>query len=433
MSVTQNPVELKAALAKQADLAKEALNSMTEEQPGKFVMSTEAKTAYQSAIETANEIKAHLAMVEEVSGLSAAASEPVAEFKSAAMSQAAVDAHKEIQKDYSPSELKSIGEAFVESAEYKAFQAAGGHGQGDPFDSTEVKDVYSALAPTTTPLVGFGRTETLPMLMRQHRTARVRDLFNARSTTANLIEFYRVTGLVNNAAVVPERAVEDTVAVFGKKPQSTLTFAPEQAPVRTIAHWEAAHRTVLADEPQLRGIIDDELMYGLRLTEDAQLLTGSGSGENIRGLLNTPNIQVYLQSSGPVTDNKADAVRRAITKVILAEYESTGVVLNPLDWEDVELTKDDNGGYIISTGVATGAQKRLWQLPVVATPVIAEGTFLTGAFGLGAQIYDREAPNIRMADQHQDFFVRNALVILAEQRLALAVPRPEAFVKGTFS
>ena len=66
------------------------------------------------------------------------------------------------------------------------------------------------------------------------------------------------------------------------------------------------------------------------------------------------------------------------------------------------------------------------------TPAIAEGTALIGAFGTGAQIYDRESPSIRVSEQHADFFVRNAIVILAEQRLALAVKRPESFVKVNF-
>ena len=56
-----------------------------------------------------------------------------------------------------------------------------------------------------------------------------------------------------------------------------------------------------------------------------------------------------------------------------------------------------------------------------------------GAFGTGAQLYDRQQANIRVSEQHSDFFVRNAVVILAEQRLALAVKRPEAFVKDTFN
>ena len=82
--------------------------------------------------------------------------------------------------------------------------------------------------------------------------------------------------------------------------------------------------------------------------------------------------------------------------------------------------------------MALGGEPRVWRIPVVETPAIAEGTALVGAFGTGAQLYDREQANIRVSEQHSDFFVRNAIVILAEQRLALAVKRPEAFTKITF-
>ncbi len=73
------------------------------------------------------------------------------------------------------------------------------------------------------------------------------------------------------------------------------------APVRTIAHWEAAHRNVLADEPQLRSIVDNELLYGLRLTEDNQILSGAGTGEDLTGILNTTGIQTYAWSAGSTT------------------------------------------------------------------------------------------------------------------------------------
>jgi HK97 family phage major capsid protein len=109
-------------------------------------------------------------------------------------------------------------------------------------------------------------------------------------------------------------------------------------------------------------------------------------------------------------------------------------VLHPNDWEGIEIQKGSGDGqYMLFTSIAIGAQATVWRNPVVETPAIPEGTFLTGAFGTGAQLYDRQQGNIRVADQHADFFVRNAIVILAEERLALAVKRPEAFIKGAFS
>jgi HK97 family phage major capsid protein len=116
----------------------------------------------------------------------------------------------------------------------------------------------------------------------------------------------------------------------------------------------------------------------------------------------------------------------------LAYYEPSGVVVHPSDWEKLELAKDAQGQYLIALSVAMGGEPKVWRMPVVDTPAIAQGTCLTGAFGTGAQLYDREQANIRISEQHSDFFIRNAIVILAEQRLALAVKRPEAFVKVTF-
>ena len=82
--------------------------------------------------------------------------------------------------------------------------------------------------------------------------------------------------------------------------------------------------------------------------------------------------------------------------------------------------------------VSMGAEARLWRLPMVATPAIDEGYALVGSFGIGATLYDRQEGNIRVAEQHSDFFVRNAVAILAEERLALAVKRPESFVEVNF-
>lgn len=183
--------------------------------------------------------------------------------------------------------------------------------------------------------------------------------------------------------------------------------------------------------PQLQAVINNELLYGLQLEEDAQILSGSGLNEDLLGILNTSGIQTYVQDSG---EQKADALRRAATKALIANYEPTGYVLHPYDWEDVELQKGDGDGqYMLVTNVAIGAQAQVWRQPVVETPAIAEGTFLTGAFGLGAQIYDRQQANVRIAEQHADFFVRNAVAVLVEERLALATKRPESFVKGTFA
>jgi HK97 family phage major capsid protein len=399
---------------------------------GTVVVSAEQKTAFDKNMADIREIKSLVESLESMRDADKWASEP-----QDSVAQASAFASQEIQHAVQSMGRKSIGEAFLASAEFKSLLQSGSANMPAPYKSgSEVysqKDLYSAL-PTGTP-GSFGTIQRDAMVIPPMRTKRVRDLFPSRTTTAAIIEYFRMTGFTNNAAAVAERSG----SAFGAKPQSSFTFVGEQAPVRTLAHWEAAHRNVLADEPQLRSIIDNELMYGLRLQEDAQILNGSGTGENLTGIMNTTGIQTYNWSSGfysataGMSDTKADALRRAATLSFLAYYEPSGVVLHPNDWEDIELTKDGNGAYVVAVSVAMGGEQKLWRIPVVDTPAMTEGQALIGAFGTGAQIYDRESASIRISEQHADFFVRNAIVILAEQRLALAVKRPESFVKVTFN
>lgn len=344
-----------------------------------------------------------------------------------------------------PAQYKSVGARFIESAEFKGRNSGTGvmpnaFQVDEDLTSLEKKDIYTAAGGTLTRF-SFGRVEQEPIVQRPYRTDRVRDLFPVANTNANLIEYLRVLGYLdgeNNARTVPERETDAVDSPFGLKPHTRLKLSPAQAPIRTIAHYELAHRNTLDDEPQLRSIIDTELLYGLRLVEDDQVLNGDGTGENLLGILRTPGIQQYPgpglgygQTGTPVKENdtKVDAIRRAATRVMLAYFSPTGVVLHPFDWEEMELTKDKNLNYILAINVAIGAEKRIWQMPVVATPAMNQGTSLIGAFGLGAKIYDRQQSNIRVAEQHDDLFVRNAVAILAEQRVGLTVSRPESFVR----
>jgi len=371
--------------------------------------------AFRSNLAKAREIRAE---IEALEGLS--------EVKSWATGSVAPAQTSKV--DFSSSDSrKSIGQRFIDSDEFKAIgNGRNGYTMQAPF---QAKDVFTAL-PSGTP-GDFGTPQREGIVDRAKRVSRVRDLFNVQQTNSNMIEYFRVSGFTNNAATVSERS--GTPEVFTSKPQSSMTVVGVQAPVRTIAHFEVAHRNVLEDEPTLRGIIDNELLYGLRLTEDDQILNGNGSGSNLTGIRNVSGVQTLNWSAGAVGDSRIDAIRRGITKSLLAYYEPTGIIMHPNDMEDIELTKDEQNRHIMVMSVSIGAEARLWRLPIVSTPAITEGKVLIGSFGVGATLYDRMEGTIRVAEQHSDFFVRNAVAVLAEERIALAVKRPESFVEVTLN
>lgn len=251
------------------------------------------------------------------------------------------------------------------------------------------------------------------------RRMTVRDLLSQGRMDGNSLEYVREVGFVNNAAPVAEGAL---------KPQSDMQLELISTSAKVIAHHMKASRQILSDFAQLQSVIDQRLMYGLQFVEEAQILNGDGTGQNLNGIL--PQATEY---AAPITIAGAtaiDTLRLAALQAELAEFPTTGYVLHPSDWTGIELLKDDMGRYIIGNPQGT-LNPTLWGKPVVATQAMAEGTFLTGAFQLGAQIFDRWDARVELGYVNDDF-TRNMVTILAEERLALAVYRPEAFVTGEF-
>jgi HK97 family phage major capsid protein len=319
-----------------------------------------------------------------------------------------------------PVAVKSLGEMFTDSEQYKEMMAK----KSLNSSPVSIEGGFFKKELTST-ITGGNLVQPLrypEIIAPPERALRIRDLLAVRPTTETAIEYVVETGFTNNAAI----AVEGS---SGVKPESAITFELKQTGVKTIAHWIPVSREVLNDVSQLRAYIDTRLVYGIKLVEEAQILYGSGVAPNLYGIM--PQAQSYKWSDGTIGDTKLDAIRRAMTKARLAEYPVNGVVLHPTDWEEIELLKGSDNHYIWIV-VTEGGVTRLWRAPVVETTAIAVGEGLTGAFGLGAMLWDREQATIRVAEQHEDFFVKNMVVILAEERAALTVFRPEAYVNIDF-
>uniref|UniRef100_UPI003F496087 phage major capsid protein n=1 Tax=Nonomuraea sp. CA-251285 TaxID=3240002 RepID=UPI003F496087 len=432
--------ELHKALEAQNTEADRISASWTVDEETKSVsMTTEQHAAYAKAIDEGEKIQNAIMLMEKSIGLHAFGNGVPA----GAVPVAAADAAEQAAaRGY---ETKTLFDRFKESDGWQHIESK--NFQGEPHasasfdmgiaDKVQVKDVYSTMAGDVA-INALGHPENLGLTRRVLRPGRVRDLFPKATTTANLLYGIRETGFINRAAIVPERRAADGVSaptggpsdVYGLKPRSELSITPITYPVATIAHVMYAHRNTLADEPRIRDLIDTDLVDGVKLVEDYQLLYGDGIGDNLTGLINTPGIQTY---TGLSADPRTAQIRRAITRGILAFFPPSGIVLHPLDWEDLELERDNTGAYRLVMNVAVGAEKRLWRLNVVDTVAINQGQYLLGSFGQGAKVYDRESVTLAISTENRDMFERNAVTIRGEERLALVVDRPESFVLGTIT
>lgn len=317
------------------------------------------------------------------------------------------------------SQAKTMGEMFADDAKVKEFL-----GQANPRGRIDFQ-TKATLTSLTTDAAGsvgdaIANTRLPGILPLPQRRMTVRDLLSQGQMDGNTLEYVKETGFTNSAGMVAEG---------DPKPASDIKLELYSTSAKVIAHYMKASRQVLSDVAQLRSIIDNRLLYGLAYKEESQLLSGDNTGQNLHGII--PQATAFSAPATIADLNMFDVQRLAMLQAALAEYPATGHVMHPTDWAVMETTKDANGRYIIGNPQGT-TQPTLWGLPVVTTQAMTVRKFLTGAFKLGAQVFDRWQARVEVATENEDDFIKNLVTVLAEERVALAVYRPEAFIYGDF-
>lgn len=396
-SATELATEAKAAFDKKHDEVKAIAEKALAEAERGIPLSTTAKELADQALTGMNEAKARMDDLEQ---------------------------KMDRRGGGSDTEVKSIGQQYVDSDEYKsAFANGARRGQNVAIEVKAITSLTTDANGSAGDLVRAERVQS-PMQNLPERQLTIRNLIAPGQTSSSSIEYVQETGFTNNAGMVAEGTL---------KPESSLKLDLKNAPVRKIAHWFLASAEILADAPGLRSMIDNRLRYGLAFVEDVQLLKGDGNGQNLLGI--KPQAADYAVPAGLVgfaAPTMIDKLRIAQLQVALALYPADGQVLHPIDWAIIEMMKDGEGRYLIGNPQGT-LSPTLWGLPVVPSMAQTVGEFTVGAWRMGAQLFDREQSGVLVSTEDGDNFKRNMVTVLAEERLSLATYRPEAFVDGAFA
>ena len=327
-------------------------------------------------------------------------------------------------------EAKTLGEHFVKNAGDRLRQVKGISGA-----SVAVPEFVKA---ATDPVVTGGASGALGPLLTQvdrnlvtgYRRPTVTSLFGQGTLTGSAITYF-VEGAKTGDFT--------TVAESGAKPQ--LNYAnptPVTEALSKIAGFIKVSDEMIEDLDFLVSEINGRLLYDLSLVEEAQVLSGDGTSPNLTGLLNRSGIQTETVSAA---GDEADALFRAITKVSTATgLTADGILISPADYQKLRLSKDSNGQYF-GGGFFSGQygqggvqeQPPLWGLRTVVSPAVSVGTAVVGAFTQGATVYRKGGVRVESTNSHASDFTSNLVTIRAEERLALAVRKPSAFVKVTLT
>lgn len=315
---------------------------------------------------------------------------------------------------------KSFGDTFVKSAAFQQLQTAfksgalTGSWTSGPVDMPNFFDAKATLTSTASPIVQADVQGGIQDLRLRRLT--VADLMASGTTDSSVVRYVSETSNTNAAAGVLEGDL---------KPESTIVFGTVDEPVRKIATFLPITDEMLEDAAQLRSYLDGRLRLFVQHEEERQLLSGTGTAPQLRGLLNRTGIQTLaMAAAGSI----ADTLYTAVTNIrVNANVEPDGIVMHPTNYAKLRTAKDQTGLYNAGGPFGPNAQDTVWGLPVAVTSAMPVNTALVGAFGSQAQIFRRNGLTVEASNSHSDFFQRNLTAIRAEERLALAVYRPAAF------
>lgn len=343
----------------------------------------------------------------------------------------AMERSAEEEKKATPDVRVSLGERFTKSESYEGFQSK--YPNGAPreaaisLDNVQVGSLaeYEAnrKAAMTTDIAHLP-PQQFPMV---DQTLRPRlsllDLISRGSISTSSVEYLQITAITRNADIVPENTGNDATDTL--KPISELSTQLADAKVYAYADGYTVTNQLLADAPALATFLNNEFRYSLSAVIEDKLLNGTGTSGEPRGLLETTGVQQLTYTAGPSIRNLIEAVRKAKTKITLAEGTAQAVLINPEDDEAIDLLADNDGRYF-SNGPFGLGPSTLWGLPRVLSTKVPVGTAITGEFTQLA-LLDREGLSVVAFNQHKDYAQRNLTYVRAELRAAQVNWRPARF------
>lgn len=269
-------------------------------------------------------------------------------------------------------------------------------------------------------------TEYLPGLVTQRQRLQVADLFAQGTTDSAAVSWLREGSSEGYFSAVAE----------GDKKPSFRVGDPELV---TEAYKKTAGVIQFSDEMLedfsfLVSEINGRGVYELQLSEERDLIKGTGTGSSIRGLAATSGIHAITKG----TDTTADALFKAASAVARTSgYTADGIIMSVEDYAELRTAKDQNGQYygggMFMPAYAAQGDVQLfpgvWGLSTVVTPSVEKGTAYVGAFKTCGTFYTRGGIRVESTTSHGENFVSNIVTTRIERRALLAIRRPTGFAK----
>jgi HK97 family phage major capsid protein len=127
------------------------------------------------------------------------------------------------------------------------------------------------------------------------------------------------------------------------------------------------------------------------------------------------------------------ALVEAIAQLESADFAPSGIVLNPIDWANISVTRDDDNGFSLpGTVTFIGGQLTINGVPVFKATFVPAGEYIVGDWSQ-AYKYTTDGLKVELFEQDVDNVQKNAITARVEESNVLVIEQPLAFVTGELS
>jgi len=221
--------------------------------------------------------------------------------------------------------------------------------------------------------------------------------------------------LTRNAATV-----DRCVAV----PESDINWIEQSCPIRKIGDSIPICKDAIEDVSMLEAEARNFLLENVALELDNQLLLGDGTGTNLKGIDSVaPNWVAGSFALAIPTPSVYDVISTGVTQIKVAGqgsfYQPNVTLMHPEDVEEMRLTKDGEGNYIIppfadlSTFTIRGTR-------IIETTLVPTNQAYIGDFNFGT-VWTSRNLMLEVANQHGTDFLADIIRLKATTRKALVI------------
>lgn len=249
-------------------------------------------------------------------------------------------------------------------------------------------------------------------------------------------KYANVSGTNNRTLVYAEYVSKDGDAAWvpegGLKPLMDAELKEKTITAAKVAIAAKFTEETLSDFPNFVNEVQTEMVNKLGIKEEQGILEGTGSSGEIKGVAaDMPAFSLtnfYIERA-----NMFDALVASYSQIVSTSemaYRPNLVLMNPLDYAAMQLTKDVNGQYLRPFRYG---DELIQGMRVETSTAIEQGDFIMGDFSY-LNIRDLWTLSITIGWENDDFR-KNIVTVIAEKRLMCYIKSQykTAFVKDTFS